>query len=401
MSAKSFWFETGVAGDGSSEYTEVDHSRWVRVVGACFGHEGIGPGYGTEFSAAANPTGGTDRKVRMGTGGAIVDGKPLDQDVLEDHLLDVTPSYRRDRIVLKCDWTAHTVRIAVLKGTDGSETPPTIPAPNPNTLVYQGLWQVRLISSGEVTLEADERIWAETSVDDVTIEVSDTGELRVKDDGIVAAKIAAGAVGSSEIATGAVGTSEIATDGVDSAEIKASAVKAPELATDAVETAKIKNLHVTSAKLGAGSVTAGKIAAGGVSAAAQLAANVVETAKILNNAVDDTKAGNRVPQLYRRQGGHATNWDVVGSTDYVPTAVRIQVGAAHMPAAGGGGDSSMNVIFPVPFGAKPVVLVSLNMGDYFGSVNAYVTNNEQFNIRTFGHGAAETSEVHWIAIGPE
>lgn len=68
------------------------------------------------------------------------------------------------------------------------------------------------------------------NVDGTTIEIN-SDALRVKDDGITAAKIAADAVGSSEIAADAVGSSEIAAD----------AVGASELADDSVASANIIN----------------------------------------------------------------------------------------------------------------------------------------------------------------
>jgi len=326
MTAKSFWWETGVAGDGSSEYTEVDHSRWTRVVGACFGHEGIGPGYGDAFDAEANPTGGSDRKVRIKTGGAIVDGKPLDQDVQEDHLLDTTPSYRRDRIVLACTWGAtNTVRIAVLKGTDGSETPPTIPSPVPGTLVYLALWQVRIVSSGAVSLSADERVWAEPSVDDVTIEISGTGELQVKDDGITAAKIN----------------------------------------DDAVITAKIND-----------------------------------------DAVDDTKVGDRVPALIKRQGGSPTDWSTYGNTNYIPTAVKIEVGVAGITVGIYDVMQTFGISFPTAFSQPPVVFATIE----YNSVKLVIVTRDitasGFILKiSTGDGStfpvSTTYPIHWMAIGPE
>jgi len=308
MTAKSFWWETGVAGDGSSTYTEIDHSRWARVVGACFGHEGIGPGYGNEFDAEANPTGGTDRKVRIKTGGTIVDGKPLDQDVTEDHLLDVTPNLRRDRIVLKCDWSVHTVRIAVLKGTDGVDTPPNIPAPNPNTLVYQALWDVKIVSSGAVTLEADERVWAVPQVDDATIDII-LGILGVK--------------------------------------------------------------------------------AGGI-----------DTAELANDSVDDTKAGNRVPQFYRRQGGHSSDWEDQGNTNYTPGPVRIQAGSKNW--SGTPTDTgSVVVTFPVAFSNVPLGWAVSKSALLNCGVNLTATTMEIFFKVVEDVAVVSVANFYWLAIGPE
>ncbi len=366
MTAKSFWWETGVAGDGSSEYSEVDHSRWVRVVGACAGHEGIGAAYEDEFDATANPTGGSDRKVRIGTGGAIVDGKPLDQDVLEDMLLDTTPSYRRDRVVLKADWgAANTVRIAVLKGTDGSETPPNIPAPNPNTLVYQALWQVRIINSGAVTLEADERIWAVPQVDDATIDVI-LGILGVK--------------------VGGIDTAEIASKAVETSKLDDYSVTTVKLDTDAVTSPKIQSL----------AVVAGKIADGAVSA----------TAKLANDIVDDTKVGNRVPALTKRQGGNASDWSTYGNINYIPTAVRMQAGVRGLTVAAIDFTYSFPLTWPTAFSQPPIVLITL---EYAATKLMIVTKNiiasgctlQISTVDGSTFGSIITFPIHWLAIGPE
>lgn len=339
MTAKSFWWETGVAGDGLSEYTEIDHSRWVRVVGACSGHEGIGPGYGDAFDAQANPTGGSDRKVRIKTGGAIVDGKALDQDVLEDMLLDTTPTYRRDRIVLKCEWGAvNTVRITVLKGTDGSETPPTIPAPNPTTLVYQALWQVRIVSSGAVTLEADERVFASIT-DEVTIELNTSaGVIRVKSSGITAAQIAPDAVGTSE------------------------------LAIDAVENENI-------------------------------AANAVETDNLVNNAVFEDKIGERVLGLDRRQGGDINDWDDPGPTNRTPGNLRMRVGSIQW-TGGAVGNGTKSVTFPIAFANTPLVFITALDYEVIGSPLAPGTTGFTINWKSTV-GAKTAITFFWMAIGDE
>jgi hypothetical protein len=80
----------------------------------------------------------------------------------------------------------------------------------------------------------------------------------------------------------------------------------------------------------------------------------VTAAKIANNAVDDTKAGNRVPQVYRRQGGDANDWAYVGDTDYTPGAVRIQCG--YNATAG---SASKVINFPVAFSYDPLVFVTV------------------------------------------
>jgi hypothetical protein len=120
------------------------------------------------------------------------------------------------------------------------------------------------------------------------------------------------------------------------------------------------------------------------------------------DAVDDTRVGNRVPQFYRRQGGSATNWDAVGTTTYIPTAVRMQCGVARWTGIAAD-NGSLTVTLPVAFSYKPIVIAQcFNVP----------------NICAIGYGGAFTNEINiswhdflgltytqvdftWLAIGPE
>jgi len=131
--------------------------------------------------------------------------------------------------------------------------------------------------------------------------------------------------------------------------------------------------------------------------------DAVTNAKIADDAVDDTKAGNRVPQFYRRQGGEASNWNKAGSTDYIPTAVRMQAGAIEWSGTAAS-IGFQNVTFPVAFSDDPLAWASVDTtGDtkdiiltlgktssilviYWKDVNANTHTSLTFN---------------WLAIGPE
>jgi hypothetical protein len=77
------------------------------------------------------------------------------------------------------------------------------------------------------------------------------------------------------------------------------------------------------------------------------------------DSVDDTKAGDRVPQLYRRQGGSSTSWASAGSTAYTPGAVRIQKGVRTVTIPLNGYSDSVSVSFPVAFSQVPMIQVSI------------------------------------------
>ena len=154
---------------------------------------------------------------------------------------------------------------------------------------------------------------------------------------------------------------------------------------------QIKNLGVDSAQLAADSVIAGKIAPGGVSATVDLA----------NDIVDDTKVGNRVPAFTRRQGGSATIWDTPGSTDYTPTAVRMQ-GGVDQWTGGASSSGAINITFPITFGNKPLVTASATLSDALVSVSVDASAASVVLYWATIDGSTKTTvPVVWMAIGPE
>lgn len=190
MSQKSYLWTTGGAGDGASTYTRADWARIAEILAACSGFEGVAPGYLNELEA----TDGGANTVNINTGGAVVDGKPYLNDASEAVNIPSAVgggNTRIDRIVLRADWTAQTVRIVRIAGTDaGSPTPPAI-TQNPGTTYDVPLCQVLVNTSGAVTITEDgEKVWAAPHVDDATIEVEGiTGALQVKDNAIDDTKV--------------------------------------------------------------------------------------------------------------------------------------------------------------------------------------------------------------------
>jgi hypothetical protein len=189
-------------------------------------------------------------------------------------------------------------------------------------------------------------------------------------DSVTAAKIGAGQVGSSEIATGAVGTSEIATDGVGAAEIQTGAVQTAKIAALAVQTSRIND-------------------------------NAVTTEKIANNAVDYSKVGDGVPMLTRRQGGHGSNWNINGTTNYTPTAVKMQTGVRISGLVNPGAAEVVTVTFPQAFASIPLVLVSAHGDDQVTAVVRTMTNTQATFWARNNSGAPEFIHCVWLAIGPE
>lgn len=165
MTEKSYLWTTGGAGDGAATYSREDWQQITQVFASCHGSEGIAPSFRNALAGTANPGSSSDRTVRIAPGGAIVDGKPYESNANVDKILDATPSNRRDRIVLRVNWAEQTVRIHVIKGMDGSDTPPAI-TQNTQDAYDVMLYQAALTAGGTVTL-TDERTLAKISSADI------------------------------------------------------------------------------------------------------------------------------------------------------------------------------------------------------------------------------------------
>jgi len=207
----SYLWTTGGAGDGAATYTVSDWHKIVEIVGCCHGEEGVGD-FENHYDAtfAANT-------VTIDTGMGISDGKPHHCSVAGDITIPSAVgggNTRIDRIVLRADWTAQTVRLTRIAGTDAaSPTAPAITQTSETTYDIM-LYQVLVDTGGTTSLQADERVWAAAglagnglvtntsggmavNVDGSTIEIS-SDALRVKDGGIVLAKMAADSVDDSK-----------------------------------------------------------------------------------------------------------------------------------------------------------------------------------------------------------
>lgn len=146
--------------------------------------------------------------------------------------------------------------------------------------------------------------------------------------------------------------------------------------------------------LGTGAVTAPKIGSGAVT-----------TPKLAANSVDDTKAGNRVPQFYRRQGGSATVWETAGSTTYTPGAVRM-VGGAITWSGSSATYGSFTITLPLTFAYRPLFLISVASatGGSGIIVKGYASSESQASV--FWNEADESTghtqiSFNWLAVGPE
>lgn len=181
MAEDSYLWTTGGAGDGSATFTRADWSEILRILGACLDDEGVAPAY---LNALAPSTTGANN-CRIATGGALVDGKPYSNSANVDVTIASAVgggNTRIDRVVLRADWTAQTVRITRIAGTDAAS--PTAPAitQTPGTTYDIKLCQCLVNTAGTVTI-TDERVFAKPGTDTITTAA-------ITDAAVTAAKIA-------------------------------------------------------------------------------------------------------------------------------------------------------------------------------------------------------------------
>jgi len=105
--------------------------------------------------------------------------------------------------------------------------------------------------------------------------------------------------------------------------------------------------------------------------------------------------------LYRRQGGHPTDWEDYGVTTYIPGAVRMQVGSKNWtgtPADSG----SVVVTFPVAFSDIPLGWATPKGGSVgVGISNLTATTMEIFWRVLKDDQVVGALTIYWQAIGPQ
>lgn len=267
------------------------------------------------------------------------------------------------RVVLRASWAAQTVRAAVIRNSDGVIGIPAA-TQTPGTTYEVTLATGTITNAGTVTL-TDARAYLQPAweisgsmlnanvVDNSTLELV-ASVLREKDNGTTNAKLrdsgALSVIGRSANSSG------------DPADISATPASAAVL-------------RESGSVLGFGQVA---------------------TAGIADNAIDDTKAGNRVPQFYRRQGNDATNWPAGGAVNYTPGFVRMQAGCATTSGAG-----TVTVTFPVAFSATPLVFLTIGNGSGNATIEVSNIGASSFIAHAYvpGTGANANVTFYWFAVG--
>lgn len=340
MAQKSILWTTGATGDGATTYVQAEVIRWQRqfLIGA--DNEGVAKDYLNEMV-----TTGTSSPVATNTGAASVHGFPYWNTTSVDTAIP-TPSgnTRIDRLVLRANWSAQTIRITRIAGTEGTGNPPSIVQTDGTTWDVP-LCQASITTGGVITL-TDEREFLHPNIG--------VNTAMLDDDAVTLANMAAESVDSPQYVDGSIDRVHLAADIIDGTKIEDSAIDTEHLAAD---------------------------------------------------SIDDTKAGNRVPQFYRRQGGSATVWSTHGTTTYTPTAVRMQGGVRQVTFAGIT-FMDVTVTFPTAFSYAPQIQLShLYTGPHVFVIAIKAVSATTVEIRvSTADGSTATAlsvYVYWLAIGSE
>ncbi len=339
MSERSILWTTGGAGDGAAAYTMADLINWLRrtMISDNFAAQGPLAGYNGELAATAGAG-----KVSVATGAAYVYGYPYENDAVADVAIP-TPvgATRIDRIVLRADWAAQTVRIIRIAGSEGGAAPAL--TQTPGTTYDVPLAQVSITTGGVITV-TDERTFAHFA--------SRVATENLDDGAVTAAKITGGAVGTSMLADGAV------TD----AKVNAVAAIAQSKISNAIRT--IDADMVDGAHAGTG------------------ASNVL----LLDGS------GNAKPSGYTESAGmrcHRT-----------PVAGNRHIESGSAMSSGGAG---VTVTFADSFAATPVVVITaINALGCWPALDVTpATTGFIFSVRDQNGNRVNGVSVNWIAEGPD
>jgi len=293
MTSKSMIWTTNNTGDGPTAGYATD--RWQEMLRTL---STIDP---TLYYIVLNRGGeyavsGTVSPVTVQAGEAWVNGRYANDDASQTVAVPTpTTATRIDRIILRSDGTAQTIRVVRLAGVEGSGTPPTL---TQNSTTYEvSLAKVTITTGGAITL-VDERGWLGVRgvVDATTLEWDTSGKkIRIKDAGVTTAKIADGNVTTVKILDANVTTAKIADNAVTTAKILDANVTTAKILDANVTTAKIADANVTNVKLASG-IDGSKITSGTPSVAG------------LTNAGNETVGGNSTVtgQIISNKVGHGT-----------------------------------------------------------------------------------------------
>ena len=160
MTESSLFWPTNGTGDGSAAgYSYEQMTQWLRsLLTPATGSDegGVNPGYQNELAVS-----GTASPVAVATGAAHVYGFPYFNTAITNVAVPTpSASTRIDRIVLRVSWTAQTVRIVRVAGTEGGAAPAL--TQTPGTTYEISLAQASITTGGVITV-TDERAFLQVA----------------------------------------------------------------------------------------------------------------------------------------------------------------------------------------------------------------------------------------------
>lgn len=122
-------------------------------------------------------------------------------------------------------------------------------------------------------------------------------------------------------------------------------------------------------------------------------------------------AGATAPEWFRfldREGAHATNWSLQGTTDYVPGAYKLQAGEAQLIIPPAGDTATVTITYPVAFSDKPLVFIGPHeqtaggaRGETMFRKGTQLAGSVVIDVYCDDAlGTTATFTISWLAIGP-
>ena len=176
MAESSIFWTTNGTGDGGANYTESQLVAWLRrTFIRDVTTQGVLAGYANAFAATVTGVGDTT-PVEIETGAAMVYGFPYESDsMVQVEVPTPSVSTRIDRIVLRVDWAAQTVRIARIAGVEGGSAPAL--TQTADTTWEISLYQVSITTGGVITITADERSYCRFNTPAIDVTPSQTANV--------------------------------------------------------------------------------------------------------------------------------------------------------------------------------------------------------------------------------
>lgn len=164
MTQLSYIWDTGGGGDASPHSEAQTANLYKAVFEALSANKGVVPGLLNELACTISGT-----NLVTNTGYAIVDGHPYYNDASLNTAI-TTPSVGTTgrRGVLRCSWSAQTVRVTIISSADGTATVPAM-TQTPGTTYDIPLCSFTTTTGGVSTITSDDREFCGLSSTDRTV----------------------------------------------------------------------------------------------------------------------------------------------------------------------------------------------------------------------------------------